>query len=159
MTNLGGHDMESVLEAFEGATGDRPTCFPRLHHQGLRASFAGHKDNHAGLMSPDEMEAMRASHGVRRVKNGSRCRAGRSGGDMRRFLAGVPFNQGCRAGRARRRFGAGGGDARPAASCDHLDPGTFGRVLDTIARAGGPLADRIVPTSPDVTVSTNLGGW
>ena len=26
-------------------------------------------------------------------------------------------------------------------------------------RAGGPLADRIVTTSPDVTVSTNLGGW
>ena len=36
---------------------------------------------------------------------------------------------------------------------------TFGRALDTIARAGGPLADRIVTTSPDVTVSTNLGGW
>ena len=35
----------------------------------------------------------------------------------------------------------------------------FGRVLDEIARAGGPLADRIVTTSPDVTVSTNLGPW
>ena len=27
MTNLGGHDMESVLEAFGSVTGDRPTCF------------------------------------------------------------------------------------------------------------------------------------
>jgi pyruvate dehydrogenase E1 component len=35
----------------------------------------------------------------------------------------------------------------------------FGRVLDEIARAAGPLADRIVTTSPDVTVSTNLGPW
>jgi len=35
----------------------------------------------------------------------------------------------------------------------------FGRVLDEIARAGGTLADRIVTTSPDVTVSTNLGPW
>jgi len=35
----------------------------------------------------------------------------------------------------------------------------FGRVLDEIARAGGTLADRIVTTSPDVTVSTNLGSW
>jgi pyruvate dehydrogenase E1 component len=35
----------------------------------------------------------------------------------------------------------------------------FGRVLDEIARAGGRLADRIVTTSPDVTVSTNLGPW
>jgi pyruvate dehydrogenase E1 component len=35
----------------------------------------------------------------------------------------------------------------------------FGRILDEIARAGGPLADAIVTTSPDVTVSTNLGPW
>ncbi|MCW5746590.1 MAG: transketolase, partial [Alphaproteobacteria bacterium] len=35
----------------------------------------------------------------------------------------------------------------------------FGRILDDIAAAGGPLAERIVTTSPDVTVSTNLGGW
>jgi pyruvate dehydrogenase E1 component len=35
----------------------------------------------------------------------------------------------------------------------------FGKILDEIARAGGPLADAIVTTSPDVTVSTNLGPW
>lgn len=35
----------------------------------------------------------------------------------------------------------------------------FGRILDEIGRAGGPLADAIVTTSPDVTVSTNLGPW
>jgi pyruvate dehydrogenase E1 component len=28
-----------------------------------------------------------------------------------------------------------------------------------LAKAGGPLAERLVTTSPDVTVSTNLGGW
>jgi pyruvate dehydrogenase E1 component len=35
----------------------------------------------------------------------------------------------------------------------------FGRLLAEIARAHPSLADRIVTTSPDVTVSTNLGGW
>ena len=35
----------------------------------------------------------------------------------------------------------------------------FGRVLADIARQHQELADRIVTTSPDVTVSTNLGGW
>src|SRR6185503_4608191 len=35
----------------------------------------------------------------------------------------------------------------------------FGKILDEIARAGGPFADAIVTTSPDVTVSTNLGPW
>ena len=35
----------------------------------------------------------------------------------------------------------------------------FGRILLELAKAGGDLADRIVTTSPDVTVSTNLGAW
>jgi pyruvate dehydrogenase E1 component len=33
----------------------------------------------------------------------------------------------------------------------------FGKILDDLAKRGGPLADRIVTTAPDVTVSTNLG--
>jgi pyruvate dehydrogenase E1 component len=35
----------------------------------------------------------------------------------------------------------------------------FGLILAEIARGDAAFADRIVTTSPDVTVSTNLGGW
>ncbi|KAK0339995.1 hypothetical protein LTR94_032318, partial [Friedmanniomyces endolithicus] len=35
----------------------------------------------------------------------------------------------------------------------------FGKILLDLAKDGSPLADRIVTTSPDVTVSTNLGAW
>jgi pyruvate dehydrogenase E1 component len=35
----------------------------------------------------------------------------------------------------------------------------FGLILSELARSDEPLAERIVTTSPDVTVSTNLGGW
>ncbi|HYD45395.1 MAG TPA: transketolase, partial [Phenylobacterium sp.] len=35
----------------------------------------------------------------------------------------------------------------------------FGKILNDLAREGGPLADAILTTSPDVTVSTNLGGF
>jgi pyruvate dehydrogenase E1 component len=35
----------------------------------------------------------------------------------------------------------------------------FGNALVELARMGGPLAERIVTASPDVTISTNLGGW
>ena len=161
MTNLGGHDMESVLEAFEGAAGDRPTCFLAYTIKGYGLPFAGHKDNHAGLMSPAEVEAMRAAHGVAPGEEWAPF----SGldvpePDVRRFLAGVPFNQWV----SRRPKAA----AIPVPEAERIAPRraaatstqeTFGRVLDTIARAGGPLADRIVTTSPDVTVSTNLGGW
>jgi pyruvate dehydrogenase E1 component len=35
----------------------------------------------------------------------------------------------------------------------------FGRIMNELGRAETELARRIVTTSPDVTVSTNLGGW
>jgi pyruvate dehydrogenase E1 component len=35
----------------------------------------------------------------------------------------------------------------------------FGALLNELARGKSPLAERIVTTSPDVTVSTNLGPW
>src|SRR5262249_49590446 len=35
----------------------------------------------------------------------------------------------------------------------------FGRILNDLAAGESALAARIVTTSPDVTVSTNLGGW
>ena len=35
----------------------------------------------------------------------------------------------------------------------------FGRIMDEIGRAGGDIASRVATCSPDVTVSTNLGGW
>ena len=161
MTNLGGHDMESVLEAFEGVTGDRPTCFLAYTIKGFGLPFAGHKDNHSGLMSPDDVEAMRVSHGVARGEEWEQF----SGmdvaeADVRRFLAGVPFNQWVsRRPRAASVPVPAAGAIAPRRVAATSTQETFGRVLDTIARAGGPLADRIVTTSPDVTVSTNLGGW
>ena len=35
----------------------------------------------------------------------------------------------------------------------------FGALLNELGRGTSPLADRIVTTSPDVTISTNLGAW
>jgi pyruvate dehydrogenase E1 component len=48
--------------------------------------------------------------------------------------------------------------AKSSGGCLSTQAG-FGRVLADIARQHQALADRIVTTSPDVTVSTNLGGW
>ena len=159
MTNLGGHDMESVLEAFASVTGEQPTCFLAYTIKGYGLPFAGHKDNHSGLMSPDDVETMRALHGVAPGEEWAPF----SGldvpeADIRRFLAGVPFNQWV----SRRPSAAAipvPETIAPRRAAVTSTQETFGRALDAIARAGGPLADRIVTTSPDVTVSTNLGGW
>src|SRR6516165_6318022 len=51
MSNLGGHDMASMIEAFEAIDHDRPVCFIAYTIKGVGLPFQGHKDNHAGLMT------------------------------------------------------------------------------------------------------------
>ena len=92
MTNLAGHDMETVLEAFHGAGTEAPTCFIAYTIKGYGLPFAGHKDNHAGLMSPEQMEAPRAWD--REGEEWDRSPAWTSPDELRRFLAQVPFAAG-----------------------------------------------------------------
>jgi len=81
----------------------------------------------------------------------------RSDAGLRRFLDRVPFFQG-----GPRRLSAPAVAVPPPVTPVERRISTqaaFGHILDDIARQGGPLADRILTMSPDVTVSTNLGAW
>ena len=66
MNNLGGHDLPSLLEAFHNAstTTGRPASSPTRSRASACRS-PGHKDNHAGLMTPAQMEAFRQAMAVR----------------------------------------------------------------------------------------------
>jgi pyruvate dehydrogenase E1 component len=159
MTNLGGHDLETILEGFEDAPSDQPVCFIAYTIKGFGLPFQGHKDNHAGLMTKAQMQELRARENINQGDEWDKF----SGldvppADIERFLARVPF---VKRGRRRLRGEPISIDGFPEirVSGQMSTQAGFGRVLDEIARAGGPLADRIVTTSPDVTVSTNLGPW
>mgnify|MGYP006173064471 CR=1 FL=1 len=65
MTNLGGHCLETLTQAFDAATGDQPTLFIAYTVKGWRLPFQGHKDNHSGLMTKDQMEGFRTSNHIR----------------------------------------------------------------------------------------------
>lgn len=54
MSNLGGHDMASMVEAFESIDHDRPVCFIAYTIKGVGLPFQGHKDNHS---RPDDGRA------------------------------------------------------------------------------------------------------
>jgi len=159
MTNLGGHDMQAILEAFTGAPSGQPVCFIAYTIKGLGLPFQGHKDNHAGLMTRAQLEELRIREGINQGEEWERY-AGLDlpQSEVEAFLDSVPF-----AGKGRRRLQAPripvGPFPRIEAKGRVSTQAGFGRILDEIARAGGPLAERIVTTSPDVTVSTNLGGW
>jgi len=159
MTNLGGHDLETILETFAAAPSDQPVCFIAYTIKGFGLPFQGHKDNHAGLMTKAQMQEFRASQGINQGEEWEPF-AGLSlpREEIEAFLKKVPFNQ-----RGPRRLRASRVPVPELPIPESRGPTStqagFGRILDDIAKQGGPLADRIVTTSPDVTVSTNLGPW
>src|SRR6202023_2405636 len=65
MSNLGGHDMVSMIDAFESIDHDRPVAFTPHPLRGVGLPMQGHKDNHAGLMTVTQMEKWRAAQNIR----------------------------------------------------------------------------------------------
>jgi pyruvate dehydrogenase E1 component len=158
MTDLGGHCMETLTQAFDAAQDDVPTLFIAWTVKGFGLPFAGHKDNHSGLMNPTQAHAMRDAMGI-------------AEGDEWSPLAGVGANalpavqavlDRTRIQRTKRdrSFGKVAIPAIAAPAGDEqATQAAFGKIMLDLSRSGGELADRIVTTSPDVTVSTNLGAW
>jgi pyruvate dehydrogenase E1 component len=157
-TDLGGHCMESLIEAFDAAQDDVPTLFIAWTIKGFGLPFAGHKDNHAGLMNPTQMTAWREAMAVR---EGHEWEPLESVGDNARTGVQALLGRSRIARDKRSRsFGTVAVPALPAPAGDEQSTqAAFGRILLDLSKAGGDLAERIVTTSPDVTVSTNLGAW
>ena len=160
MTNLGGHDLPSLLQAFAAAQQhDRPVCFIAYTIKGFGLPLAGHKDNHAGLLTTTQTEALRTALGIRPGHEWDAVRGlGHSGSGAQAFIDAAPFIK-----KGRRRFTAARIDvpdeiqtAQPSVTSTQAG---FGLLMNEIGKSDSELARRIVTTSPDVTVSTNLGAW
>jgi pyruvate dehydrogenase E1 component len=163
MTTLGGHCLETLLECFERcAVDDRPKLIIAYTIKGWRLPFQGHKDNHAGLMTPAQMSAFQARVGVPEgcewdafaglsPEHRAACEA---------LVEAAPF-----AVQTQRRFSPAAIDVPPWPQFPCPDDqrqstqAAFGKILVDLARADTPLSAALVTTSPDVTVSTNLGGF
>ncbi len=165
MTELGGHCLETVLEAFEhAAQDDAPRFFIAYTVKGWRLPFQGHKDNHAGLMTPAQIAELRDRLGVRAGEEWDAF-SGLSNAEidaMKALVEAAPF-----AAPAERRHAAPK-VATPTAETllkavegadEQSTQAAFGKVMFEIAKTADEFAGRVVTTSPDVTVSTNLGGF
>jgi pyruvate dehydrogenase E1 component len=158
MTNLGGHCAETLIEAFSGAQDERPTLFIAYTVKGRGLPFAGHKDNHAGLMTETQITALRDQMGIAPGDEwepyaglGNNAAAA-----LKAFVEAVPFAK-------RKSVPAEAALSVPPlavpAGSEQSTQMAFGKILFDLAKSDHPLAGRIVTTSPDVTVSTNLGPW
>jgi pyruvate dehydrogenase E1 component len=167
MTNLAGHDLPTLIEAFtQAAASDQPTCFLAYTTKGAGLPFAGHKDNHSGLMNDEQMAAFRASMAIRGGHEWDKFEGLDAPDRLQHFIQSVPF--------ATKLHPTGRNYSSPIVPVPTQLPhapfagrktstqGGFGEILAEIGRAEGPcvaLARHIVTMSPDVTVSTNLGPW
>lgn len=162
MNNLGGHDMPSLLDAFEKASKhDRPTCFICYTIKGFSLPLAGHKDNHAGLMTPAQLAAFQDSSGVRSGHEWDKWEGAKlDETKLEAFVQAAPFFA-----EGPRRHSAPSVSV-PEKLAIPVNAGKivstqmgFGHILNEVAREDSEFARHIVTTSPDVTVSTNLGPW
>ncbi|MEO1662289.1 MAG: 1-deoxy-D-xylulose-5-phosphate synthase N-terminal domain-containing protein [Pseudomonadota bacterium] len=163
MTELGGHCLVTLLEAFEkAAASETPKLIIAYTTKGRRLPFQGHKDNHAGLMTVSQMEDLRdrlsINAGEEWEKLAGLTKAQAAAANS--VLAAAPWRN------ARKTDRMAPNVTVPSVS-EMPDPGrgkmstqvAFGKIMNDLAREDTDFVSRIVTTSPDVTVSTNLGGF
>ena len=159
MTNLGGHCIETLMDAFDSAADDTPTLFIAYTVKGFGLPIAGHKDNHSGMMTTDQIVQLRSNMGKIAGKEWEPF-SGLTKQRRARLKAFV--NESALANLGSERHAA------PVPVPAHLTfpaneiqstQSAFGNILLELAKTSHPLAHRIVTTAPDVTQTTNLGGF
>jgi pyruvate dehydrogenase E1 component len=158
MSNLGGHDLPALTDSFQKIDHDRPVCFICYTVKGFGLPMAGHKDNHAGLMTPAQMEAFRQKNKVRPGKEWDKFEGlSLPQAVLQNFLDEVSFTQ--RERRANSETFAIPSEFPVPSQATTSTQAGFGSILNEVAKLKDDYVSRIVTTSPDVTVSTNLGAW
>ena len=154
--NLGGHDLAVLIDSYRACdeATDRPSVVFAYTVKGWGLPMAGDPLNHAALLTGEQIEALRRTVGLTSddewdrfdpdSPEGRHCRS--VGGELNNVP--VPARPHVPIPEATGIPAAGTGSSQEA----------FGRILTRLADVEG-VGERIVTASPDVSVSTNLGGW
>ncbi len=159
LSNLGGHDLNSLLHTFSLADQNQevPTVVFAYTIKGWGLPFAGEALNHSMLLSVEQMERLQQELGIP------------NGQEWETFPPDSPEGRWCQ--RAAERLQRGNEQRHSLLdpqlvppSIDLSYPGrlstqeAFGRVLPKLADLP-QLGERIVTAAPDVAVSTHLSNW
>jgi len=153
VADVGGHDLPSILEAFDEAEHERSQPAVILAHtiKGWGLPFAGDPLNHTMITSPAQIAEVRETLGITPGREWAGFDEASEEAAYIRRLAPLWMPPAAR---------------RPPAVPDSLDETyagamstqeAFGRVLGALARR--PESDAIVTVSADVAVTTHLAGW
>ena len=153
--DLGGHDIELLLDAYGTVDSTRPTVVFAYTIKGRGLPIEGHPNNHSALLNEEQM-----------VRFAEATNSSLSD-PWWTFDASSPEARLCRSRALSLRRTAvthAKPDPLPASTGrSHRTPistqAVLGRLLTDISRDAPQAAARVVTCSPDVASSTNMGGW
>jgi pyruvate dehydrogenase E1 component len=153
--NLGGHDLAALDQAFDAIDDSRPTVVFAYTIKGHGLPIQGHPQNHSALLTVGQMERLAADLGADYAN------------PWARFPDGSPPARLCaETARGLRRGEVPVGQPPEVPADFGRTPATtgttqeaLGRALLDLTRQAPEAASRVVTVSPDVSSSTNLGGW
>ena len=157
MMNLGGHDFDSLRDAFQEAdTGEGPCVVFAYTLKGWKLPSVGDPQNHSVILSNEQIEELREKLGISEDSVWDRVPSDTAAGRLCEAVG----RQLAKPGRANR-----GQEIEIPPSLARPHQGrmstqqTFGLILTEIGRSIPEVAERIVTVTPDVASSTSLGGW
>jgi pyruvate dehydrogenase E1 component len=153
--NLGGHDLSSLDEAYGSIDDSRPTIILAYTIKGYGLAIEGHPQNHSALLTEAQLAELAAQLGTDPSQPWHRPAAESPAGEL------------CAQTARRLRRLAPPPQAPPAVPQDlgrspagvATTQAALGRALLDLTREAPEAAARVVTVSPDVSSSTNLGGW
>jgi pyruvate dehydrogenase E1 component len=153
--NLGGHDLAALMAAFAAIDDTRPTVIFAYTVKGYGLASEGHPQNHSALLTLEQLTELAHRLGLDPDQ------------PWQRFPSGSAAEELCAdtAHRLRREQPAAAPDLELPADLGRTPTGVastqaaLGRTLLDLNRAAPEVGRRIVTVTPDVSSSTNLGGW
>jgi pyruvate dehydrogenase E1 component len=153
--NLGGHDLAALDDAYDAIDDDRPTLILAYTIKGYGLPVEGHPQNHSALLTAEQMRELAVHLGTDPDQ------------PWRRFAADTAAARLCAetARRLKRPPVPQPNPPRVPTDLGRTPTGVattqaaLGRALLDLTREAPEAAGRVVTVSPDVSSSTNLGGW
>ena len=153
--NLGGHDLSSLDEAFGAIDDSRPTIILAYTIKGYGLAVEGHPQNHSALLTEAQLGELAAQLGTNPGQPWNRAAGDSAVGAL------------CEQTARRLRRPPSPRQAPPVMPADlgrtpagvATTQAALGRALLDLTREAPEAARRVVTVSPDVSSSTNLGGW
>ncbi|MEK7387021.1 MAG: pyruvate dehydrogenase, partial [candidate division NC10 bacterium] len=154
VADLGGHDLRLISDALDEAENHRGGPSVILAHtiKGWGLPLAGDPLNHTALLTPAQVDELRASLGIAPGAEWDGFAPGSAEAELVRRLP--PLFTPPAVAPPRADVPATLDETYPTESSTQE---AFGRVLGALARL--PVADAIVTVSADVAVTTHLAGW